>query len=159
MLLRWAEFFWMKAYSLDLRERVVAAVEAGEMSRQRVAKVFGVSYYWIKKLFRQKRERGSIAPLPHGGGQKPLLDESRRKRLRRELERHPDATLEELCGKVPGAEGRPVSVPTMSRTLRKLGLTRKKEGAFGHRAGPAAACRALGAHGGTPGRSAPAHLY
>lgn len=44
MLLGWVEGFGMKAYSLDLRERVVAAVEAREMSRQRVAEVFGVSY-------------------------------------------------------------------------------------------------------------------
>jgi len=87
----------MKAYSLDLRERVVAAVEAGEMSRQRVAKVFGVSYYWIKKLFRQKRERGSIAPLLHGGGQKPQLNAERLEVLRQEVIHHPDATLKEFC--------------------------------------------------------------
>lgn len=149
----------MKAYSLDLRERVVAAVEAGEMSRQRVAKVFGVSYYWIKKLFRQKRERGSIAPLAHGGGQKPLLDDARLEKLRSEVVCHPDATLEELCKRVPGADGAPVSAPTMSRTLKKLGFTRKKEGALGHRAGSGRARRALGVDGGASPRRAPAHFH
>ena len=148
----------MKPYSLDLRERVVAAVEAGEMSRQCVAKVFGVSYYWIKKLFRQKRERGSIVPLPHGGGQKPQLNEERLQALRREVTRHPDATLKEFCNRVRGVDGAPVSVPTMSRTLKKLGFTRKKEGALGQRTGPSRTRRALGADGGAPLRRSPAHL-
>ena len=148
----------MKPYSLDLRERVVAAVEAGEMSRQRVAKVFGVSYYWIKKLFRQKRDRGTIAPLPHGGGQKPQLDEKRLRALRQEVSRHPDATLQEFCKKVRGVDGAPVSVPTMSRTLRKLGFTRKKESALSQRTEPSRTRRALGVDGGTAARSAPARL-
>jgi transposase len=65
----------MKAYSLDLRERVIAAVDAGEVSRRMIAHLFGVSCVWIKKLLRQRRERGDLAPLPHAGGEKSLLNE------------------------------------------------------------------------------------
>ena len=149
----------MKAYSLDLRERVVAAVEAGELSRHRIAKVFGVSYTWIKELFRRKRETGSIAPLPHGGGQKPLLDEEGLQRLRAEVARHPDATLKELCQRVRGSEGKRLSVPTMCRVLGELGLSRKKEGPFSHRTRSSRTRRALGVDGGAAPRSAPAHLH
>jgi transposase len=118
----------MKAYSLDLRERVVAAADAGAVPRRVLAELFGVSYGWIKKLLRQRQELGHVEPLAHGGGNAPLLGEKRRDSLRAEIKRHPDATLDELCRKVRGPKGKRVSLPTMSRTLSKLGLSRKKEG-------------------------------
>lgn len=149
----------MKAYSLDLRERVIAAAESGEFTRQKVAEVFSVSLTWVKRLVRRKRELGHVEPLPHGGGQKPLLDDARLERLRREVVRHTDVTLEELCERVRGVKGNPVSVPTMSRTLAKLGFTRKKEGALSRRTEPSRARRALGVDGSTPARGAPAHLH
>jgi transposase len=125
----------MKAYSLDLRERVIAAVDAGEISRRSVAHLFGISYVWIKKLLRQRHLRGDIAPLPHGGGQKPLLDEETLERLRQEVTGKSDATLKELQKKIRGANGRRVSTSTISRALKKLGLSRKKEGHFSRRTG------------------------
>lgn len=55
-----------RPYSMDLRERVVAAIEGG-MSRRRAAAHFGVSYSvaigWMKRL----RETGSVAPGQMGG--------------------------------------------------------------------------------------------
>jgi transposase len=118
----------MKTYSLDLRERVVAAADVGEVPRRTLAELFGVSYGWVKKLLRQRRKLGHVQPLAHGGGHPALLDEKKRVTLRAEIKRHPDATLEELCRKVLGREGTPVSVPTMSRVLAEMGLSRKKEG-------------------------------
>ena len=58
----------MAAYSLDLRERRVEAVERQSGSKGKIAEVFGVHESFIDKLLRQKRERGDIAPVPHGGG-------------------------------------------------------------------------------------------
>jgi putative transposase len=56
-----------KPYSMDLRERVVAAVEREGMSRRAAASRFGVSYssaiVWLKRV----RERGSVAPGKMGG--------------------------------------------------------------------------------------------
>ena len=118
----------MKAYSLDLREKVMAAVERGDMSRQEVARVFGVTYAWIKKLQRQCRERGSIAPLPHGGGQQCRLGEKQLEELREAVAENPDVTLKKLCERIRGFNHQKVSPPTMCRALARLGLTRKKEG-------------------------------
>ena len=101
----------MKAYSLDLREKVMAAVERGEMSRQEVARVFGVTYAWIKKLQRQRRERGNIAPLPHGGGQQRRLGEKQLEKLREAVARNPDVTLQKLCERIRGSNHQKVSPP------------------------------------------------
>jgi transposase len=125
----------MKTYSLDLRERVVAAVDQGDFSQSMIAELLHVSVSWIKKLLHQRRQLGHIMPLAHGGGNPPLLDAKRRAALRRELKRHSDATLEELRQKVLGVKGKPVSIPTMSRVLADLGLSRKKEGHLRRRAG------------------------
>ena len=64
----------MKAYSTDLRERVVAACDAGDATREQIADRFSVSVAWIRKLIRQRRETGSIEPRPHGGGRAPAFD-------------------------------------------------------------------------------------
>jgi transposase len=58
----------MKAYSLDLRERVIALVDGGEHSQGAVAKLLEVSRRFVAKLLAQRREVGHFAPLGHGGG-------------------------------------------------------------------------------------------
>lgn len=58
----------MITYSLDLRARIVDAVEQQIGSKRQIAELFGVHESFIYKLLRQKRDRGDIAPLPHGGG-------------------------------------------------------------------------------------------
>ena len=85
----------MKAYSEDLRERVVTAVDQG-MSRREVARLFGVSEASIKRYLKLRRKTGSIAPktIP---GCPPRKTEMLQERLRPQLEAHPDATLEEHC--------------------------------------------------------------
>jgi len=57
----------MAAYSLDLRKRIVDAVKRGVASKREIARMFGVHETFVHKLLRQKRGRGDIAPLPHGG--------------------------------------------------------------------------------------------
>ncbi len=51
----------MAAYSLDLRQRIVDAVERGVGTRSEIASLFGVHESFVYKLLRQKRERGDIA--------------------------------------------------------------------------------------------------
>jgi transposase len=65
----------MAAYSLDLRKRIVDAIERGVGTRSDVAKLFGVHESFVYKLLRQKRQRGDIAPLPHDGGAQAKLNE------------------------------------------------------------------------------------
>ena len=64
----------MKTYSADLRERVVAACDAGRYPRVEIAAIFGVSAGWIRRLLQRRRESGSVAPLPHRCGRKRVED-------------------------------------------------------------------------------------
>ncbi len=57
-----------KAYSIDLREKVLQAVGKGDSTILDVAKIFNVSSRWIIKLKKQRRDTGSIAPLGYKGG-------------------------------------------------------------------------------------------
>jgi len=57
----------MAAYSMDLRERVVAACDEGTDTRGEIAERFSVSESWIRRLRQRRREAGSIAPKPRRG--------------------------------------------------------------------------------------------
>jgi transposase len=112
----------MKAYSIDLRLRVVAACDRGDATREQVAARFSVSVVWIRKLLRQRRLTGSIEPKPHGGGRAPAFDGEAGGRLREAVRADVDATLEELARKA-GVSCGPSAV---HRALARLGITRKK---------------------------------
>ena len=103
------------AYSLDLRKRIVDTVERGVRTKPEIAKLFGVHESFIYKLLRQKRERGDLAPLPHGGGASPKLTESDLLILTDWVAETPDATLEELCGQMQKRAGVEVSQSTICR--------------------------------------------
>jgi transposase len=112
----------MRSYSIDLRERVVAACDRGEGTREQIARRFCVSVAWVYKLLARRRQTGSIAPKPHGGGQPPAFHGESAERLRKAVEDCPDATLEELRE----AAGVGCGTSAVFRALRRLGLPRKK---------------------------------
>lgn len=117
----------MKTYSLDLRTRIVEAVDRHVGSQGEVAALFGVSRTWVKKLLRQRRETGSVAPKPHGGGQPPKLDDERGEALRSYiLAGKEDASLVEVQTYVARRWRVRMSEATVSRLLARLGLPRKK---------------------------------
>jgi transposase len=113
----------MRPYSLDLRQRVLAALDAGEGSQPEIAARFRVSVSFITRLLRRRRQTGSVTPKPHGGGHPPALDRAARRRLRRLVREQADATLEELAARV----GVPCGRMAIFRTLRELRITRKKK--------------------------------
>ena len=113
----------MNPYSMDLRERVAAAVDLYEGSQRQIARRFRVSLSFITRLLRTRRRTGSLAPKPHSGGHPSALDRAGRDRLRRLVRKQPDATLEELAGRVGVRCSRMASF----RTLRKLEITRTKK--------------------------------
>ena len=117
----------MRAYSLDLRQKVVAAVERGDSSIEEVASTFGVGLTFVKKMLRQHRETGDLSPRPHGGRHAPLLSAKHLKLLPAEVERSPDKTAEALRDHLAQRAGVSVSRPTVSRALSRLGLSRKKK--------------------------------
>src|SRR4051812_45847819 len=88
----------MKAYSMDLRERVVAACDARDGTREQIATRFSVSVSWIRDLLKRRRDTGTIAPKPRGGGRAPAFNEAAAARLREAVRADDDATLEELAG-------------------------------------------------------------
>jgi transposase len=112
----------MNAYSLDLRERVVRAVDRGEETHQQIAERFGVGTTFIKKLLRQRRETGALSPKPHGGGMPAKYTGSALERLKQELAKQPDATLEELRDRTRVK----ASIMAVARALDRLGVHRKK---------------------------------
>jgi transposase len=112
----------MRAYSIDLRQRVIAARDAGQGTQEQLAARFAVSISWVRKLLRQRRATGSIEPKPHGGGHAKAFDTEAAARLRQAVRDDSDATLEEL-GEASGVACSPSAV---YRTLDRLGVTRKK---------------------------------
>jgi transposase len=112
----------MRAYSIDLRERVVTACDARDGTREQIAARFSVSVSWIRKLIRRRRQTGSIAPKPRGGGRAPAFDAEAGRRLREAVRADDDATLEELAR----AAGVSCCASAVHRALERLGLTRKK---------------------------------
>src|SRR3954471_18048703 len=103
----------MRAYSTDLRVRVVAAYDAREGTQEQIAARFSVSPSWVRKLLRQRRDLGSIEPLPHGGGRAPAFDDAAAARRRDAVKADDDATLAELAQ----ASGVACSVPAVFRAL------------------------------------------
>ena len=112
----------MAAYSMDLRERVVAACDEGVDTRAEVAERFSVSESWVRRLLQRRRETGSLAPKPHGGGHPPSFEGEAAGRLRAAVAAAPDATLKELAAAV----GVACSTSATDRALSRLGITRKK---------------------------------
>jgi len=112
----------MKAFSTDLRVRVVAACDAGDATREQVAARFSVSVPWVRKLLRRRRETGSIEPRPRGGGRAPAFDGQAAGRLRQAVRDDDDATLVELA-RVAGVT---CCASAVHRALVRLGITRKK---------------------------------
>jgi transposase len=111
----------MRAYSLDLRQRVLADGDRGQGTKAVAAK-YGVSPAWVRRLKQRRRETGEIGPRklgqPKGGRLAAHHD-----RLRTLNAERPDATLVELRD----ALGLPVSIWTIWRALRALKLSFKKK--------------------------------
>ena len=116
----------MAAYSLDLRERIVEAVERKIAGNRKIAQWFRVHESFLYKLLRQKRERGDIAPLPHGGGARAKLSEDQLRQLPELVAATPDATLDEVREQIEKKARVTLSLSTVCRGLQALGLSRKK---------------------------------
>ena len=115
----------MDAYSLDLRKRIVDAKERG-MPTAEVARTFGVGASTVKRYAAAAREGKPLAPKKRPGS-KPKMDEAARKLLERDMEERPAATLPQRREFLSRVAGVSVSDSTVSRMLRRLGFSRKKD--------------------------------
>ena len=113
-----------RAYSQDLRERVMAAVESGT-GAYAAASIFRVSVSYIYKLLGRRKRTGETSARPWAGGPKPKLathDEA----LRAGVMSEPDATLAELQAWLVAEHNVKVSIGCLWKRLRHLGLTLEK---------------------------------
>jgi transposase len=113
----------MRPLSIDLRERIVWAVEAGEYSLRELAELFAVDLSTIVRLFQVYRMTGSVQPKPHAGGTPAKLDAKAIARLLELVSQQPDATLAELRDRL----GVDCCVMTIFRALQRNRITRKKK--------------------------------
>jgi transposase len=116
----------MNAYSLDLRLKVLDAVDRG-IPRKEVVRTFGVSMPTIERYLRRRREGAGLDP-GRSPGRTPSICASveQRRALWAQLEENAEATLERHCELWETERKVRVSVATMSRAVRKLGWTFKK---------------------------------
>jgi transposase len=116
----------MKAYSLDLRQKILRAYDQRLGSQRAIAALFGVSQSFVEKLLRRRRTTGDVAPRRHAGGRRPICNETALAIIHRLVQEQPDATLAELCERLWAQQGLRVSVPTMGRLVIVPSLPRKK---------------------------------
>jgi transposase len=113
----------MKAYSMDLRERVLTDRDAG-MGTEAVAEKFPVSPAWVRRLLQRRRESGEVAPREQRHGPLPSWQaQAYAEPLRAAVNDTPDATLEELKARL----GLSVCVSTISRACAALGFSFEKK--------------------------------
>jgi transposase len=115
----------MRAYSLDLREKIVDAVLGRGMSKEEAARTFGVAITNVKR-YATKAKRGEPLEQGKAQGKRPKRDEQVRKLLEEDLKERPFVTLRERCEYVEAISGVSVSRSTMCRAIARIGPTRKK---------------------------------
>ena len=114
----------MKPYSQDLRERAIAALEAGKTQAE-VAVQFDIHKSTLEKWWYRWRDTGSCEALPAHSGPKRKLQEAE-DIIRTEVKKHPDVSLAELGERVQEAKGVRASQSMMCRELQILNLPLKK---------------------------------
>jgi transposase len=115
----------MRAYSADLRERVLDDCDTG-MGTTAVARKYSVSPAWVRRLKQRRRDSGTTAPIRQRHGPKPGWEPHAQK-IKTAVAEAPDLTLAEYIQRY----ALPISKSALARGLAALGLSRKKS-----RAGP-----------------------
>ena len=115
----------MNAYSEDLRRKIIEALRRGT-TKSEAARAFGVSRSSVKRYAKLADEGRPLAPKKRPGS-KPKMDERARRLLEADMEERPSATLSERREYLSRACGLWVSESTLSRMLRRLGWSRKKD--------------------------------
>jgi transposase len=115
----------MKAYSVDLREKIIAAVRRG-MTKAQAARTFGVGATSVKRYVKLAEEGKPLAP-GKAPGKKGKLDGNAMELLEDDLRARPAVTYEKRADLLCELLGVRVSKATICRTVRRLGYTRKKD--------------------------------
>jgi transposase len=113
----------MRAYSEDLRKKIVAAVERG-MSKAQAARLFDVSLSSVKRYSKTAREGGSLEPRKSPGRPRKA-DEKARVLLEKDVEERPAATISQRRRFLEQITATTLSDSTVRRLMRRLGFSQK----------------------------------
>jgi len=115
----------MKAYSEDLRKKIVEAVERPGTSKSEAARLFGISLSSVKR-YTKLADRGEPLTPRKGGGRPPIADDATRKILEQDIRTRPSATIKERRRFLKSFAGKSLSEPTLRRLMKRMGFSRKK---------------------------------
>jgi transposase len=111
----------MARYPAMVRRRIVELYEQ-DYSTSEIAEFFGVCESGVRRVRQRLRERGTLDPLPRTCGRKPKMTADVERQIREHIAACPDATRQE----VRSALGLNVSLQSISKWLKRLGLPLKK---------------------------------
>jgi transposase len=120
----------MNAYSEDLRQKVVQAVQQRGISKSQAARPFDVSLSSFKRYTRLAGREESLAPKK-GGGRPPKADQTTKRLLEEDLRTRPAAAVSERRRFLESFAGKSLSESTLRRLHKRMGFSRKK-GLWGH---------------------------
>jgi transposase len=115
----------MKAYSEDLRRKVVETVHQRGTSKSEAARLFGISLSSVKRYTRLA-SRGEPLTPGKGGGRPPIADEATRKLLEEDVRTRPSSTIKERRRFLENFAGKSLSEVTLRRLMKRMGFSRKK---------------------------------
>jgi transposase len=113
----------MRAYSEDLRKKIVAAIERG-MPKAQAARTFDVSLPSVKRYARSARQGDSLAPKKSPGRPRKA-DEKARALLEEDVEERPSATVSQRRRFLEHMTGTDMSGSTVRRLMKRMGFSRK----------------------------------
>lgn len=113
------------AYSVDLRERIVEAVQEGSYSIRVTAELFKVGHATVERYVKQYREKGEVTPGTSSGRPR-LLSFEQEEELKKQVMEHDDLTLQQHCDLFAQSTGMTMSYVTMHRAIKRFGVSRKK---------------------------------
>ncbi len=113
----------MRAYSEDLRKKIVAAIERG-MSKAQAARLFDVSLSSVKRYARTARQGGSLEPRKSPGRPRKA-DEKARVLLEKDVEERPAATISQRRHFLEHITATTLSDSTVRRLMKRLGFSQK----------------------------------
>jgi transposase len=114
----------MRAYSEDLRRKVVTAVHRG-MPKAQAARLFDISLSSVKRYAKMASQSHTLAAKKRPG-RIPKIDKSARRLLEEDVRERPAATVKERRHFLEHLTGKTLSEPTLRRWLKRLGFSRKK---------------------------------
>src|SRR5215212_5669544 len=116
----------MRAYSEDLRKKIVSAIERG-MPKAQAARLFDVSLSSVKRYSRTAREGRPLKPRKSPGRPNKIGEEGQLL-LERDVEERPAATIAQRRRFLEHITGTTLSDSTVRRLMKRLGYSQKKDG-------------------------------